>query len=63
MSRYRFIEAQLPAEDDLIKTRPLNERGASMLLAERTSFQQAMQQWLAHLQQQMSQPARQSSAE
>ncbi|WP_143436638.1 hypothetical protein [Hymenobacter crusticola] len=54
---------QLPAEDDLIETRPLNERGASMLTAERTSFQQTIQQLLVHLQQQISQPAGQPSAE
>jgi hypothetical protein len=47
---------QLPAEDDLLKARPLNERGASMLTAERTSFQEAIKQLLAHLQEQMRTP-------
>jgi hypothetical protein len=54
---------QLPAEDDLLNTRPLNERGASMLTAERTSFREAIKQLLAQLQQQMNQPTQQSSTE
>lgn len=54
---------QLPVEDDLINTRPLNERGGSMLTAERTSFQEAIKKLLAQLQQQMNQPPQQSSVE
>jgi len=48
---------RLPAEDNLIHTRPINERGASMLTAERTSFEETVTKLLAQLQQQMSTPA------
>jgi len=50
--------AQHPAEYSLLDAHPLTERGTSGLTAKRTSFQEAIQQLLAQLQQQMSQAAR-----
>ena len=54
---------RLPAEDNLIHTRPINERGASMLTAERTRFEETVTKLLAQLQQQMSTPANPTGVE
>jgi hypothetical protein len=54
---------RLPAEDDLLHVRAINERGASMITAERASFQEAMGKLLAQLQKQMSTPLPQAGTE
>jgi hypothetical protein len=54
---------RLPAEDDLLHVRPINERGASSIAAERVSFQETMVKLLDQLQKQMNRPLSQSGTE